>query len=116
MRCTTVQRVSIVGFDWILIGFSKFALENQCVLRAFSMRFQREFDKDKKMGGSVESRIRTPVLLNLLNVLRKKDKMLGKPRILSLFPNLFYKFNTTYMSCIFEWPFYTGFTVFLRAV
>ena len=27
------------------------------------------------------------VLLNLLNELGKRDKMLGKPRILSLFPN-----------------------------
>ena len=36
-----------------------------------------------------------PVLLNLLNSLRKRDKMLGKPRILSLFPNLFNKFNNT---------------------
>ena len=30
---------------------------------------------------------------NLLNSLRKRDKMLGKPRILYLFPNSFYKFN-----------------------
>ena len=35
------------------------------------------------------------VLLNLLNSSRKKDKMLGKPRILSLFPNSFNKFNKT---------------------
>ena len=35
------------------------------------------------------------VLLNLLNSLRKRDKMLGKPRILSLFPNSFNKFNNT---------------------
>ena len=28
--------------------------------------------------------IRAPVLLNLLNSLRKRDKMLDKPRILSL--------------------------------
>ena len=35
------------------------------------------------------------VLLNLLNVLRKRDKMLGKPRILSLFPASFNKFNIT---------------------
>ena len=35
------------------------------------------------------------VLLNLLNELRKRDKMLGKPRILSLFPNSFNKFNNT---------------------
>ena len=35
------------------------------------------------------------VLLNLLNSLQKKDKMLGKPRILSLFPSSFNKFNKT---------------------
>ena len=35
------------------------------------------------------------VLLNLLNSLRKRDKMLGNPCILSLFPNLFNKFNNT---------------------
>ena len=35
------------------------------------------------------------VLLNLLNELGKRDKMRGKPRILSLFPNSFNKFNNT---------------------
>ena len=35
---------------------------------------------------SIESNIRTSVLLNLLNSLRKSDNMLGKPRILSNFP------------------------------
>ena len=35
------------------------------------------------------------VLLNLSNKLRKKDKMLGKPCILSLFLNLFNKFDNT---------------------
>ena len=35
------------------------------------------------------------VLLNLLNKLRKRDKMLGKPRILSLFRNEFNKLNNT---------------------
>ena len=34
-------------------------------------------------------------LLNLLNSLPKSDKMLGKPCILSLFLNLFDKFNNT---------------------
>ena len=34
------------------------------------------------------------VLLNLLNGLGKSDKMRGLPSILSLFPNLFNKFNT----------------------
>ena len=35
------------------------------------------------------------VLLNLLNSLLKRAKMLSKPRILSLFPNSFNKFNKT---------------------
>ena len=35
------------------------------------------------------------VLLNLLNELRKSDKMRGLPRILSLFRNGFNKFNNT---------------------
>ena len=34
-----------------------------------------------------------PVLMNLLNSLRKRDTMLGKPRILYLFLNSFNKFN-----------------------
>ena len=37
----------------------------------------------------------THVLLNLLNELGKRDKMRGKPRILSLFHNEFNKFNNT---------------------
>ena len=44
----------------------------------------------------MESYIRAPVLLNLLNSLRKRDKMLGKPPILSLFPNSFNKFNNAW--------------------
>ena len=35
------------------------------------------------------------VLLNLLNELRKRDKMLGLPSIVSLFRNEFNKFNNT---------------------
>ena len=35
------------------------------------------------------------VLLNLLNQLRKRDKMQGLPSILSLFRNEFKKFNKT---------------------
>ena len=35
------------------------------------------------------------VLLNLLKALRKRDKMLGLPSILSLFPNKFNKFINT---------------------
>ena len=34
------------------------------------------------------------VLSNLLNELRKRDKMRGLPSILSLFRNEFYKLNT----------------------
>ena len=36
-----------------------------------------------------------PVSLNLLNSLPKRDKMIGKPRILSLFRSKFNKFNNT---------------------
>ena len=35
------------------------------------------------------------VLLNLLNKLRKRDKMRGLPRILAFFRNSFNKFNNT---------------------
>ena len=35
------------------------------------------------------------VLLNLLNELRKRNKMRGLPSILSVFRNEFYKFNNT---------------------
>ena len=35
------------------------------------------------------------VLLNLINTLRKRDKMRGLPRILSLFRNEFSKFKNT---------------------
>ena len=35
------------------------------------------------------------VLLNLLNELGKRDKMQGMPTILSLFRNVFNKFNDT---------------------
>ena len=39
----------------------------------------------------IESNIPAPVLLNLLNLLRKSDIMLGKPCIFSLFSHLFNK-------------------------
>ena len=42
----------------------------------------------------VESNIHAPVLLNLLYSLGKRDKMLGEPHILSLFPNMFNKIQT----------------------
>ena len=52
MRFTAVQRIikRRVG-----IGYLEFALKIQCVLPAFSMRFQREFDKYKNVGGRVIS-------------------------------------------------------------
>ena len=37
--------------------------------------------------------LRPRFALHVLNSLRKSDKMVGKPRILSLFPNSFNKFN-----------------------
>ena len=42
-----------------------------------------------------ESYMSAHVLLNLLNELRKRDKMRGLPSILSLFRNEFNKFNNT---------------------
>ena len=39
--------------------------------------------------------MRVHILLNLLNELRKSDKMRGLPSILSLFRNEFDKFNNT---------------------
>ena len=48
--------------------------------------------KDEKHRGPYRS---AHVLLNLLNELGKRDKMLGLPSILSLFRNEFNKFNNT---------------------
>ena len=39
------------------------------------------------------------VLLNLLNELRKRDKMPGSSSILSFFRNSFCKFNNTVVQC-----------------
>ena len=50
------------------------------------------FHDDFYVIRKIESNIHAPVLNNLLNVLnslRKSDKMWGKPNILLLFPNLF---------------------------
>ena len=41
----------------------------------------------------MESNIPDSVLLNLSNLLQKRDKMLNKPSILSIFSNLFNRFN-----------------------
>ena len=52
--------------------------------------------------GELESSIYAPVVLNLfINKLRKGNKMLGQPRILSLFPNLFNNFIIHEHSCKF---------------
>ena len=47
----------------------------------------------------IESNIRALVLLNLLNSLREKDKMLDKPCILFLSHNSLNKFNKNEHSC-----------------
>ena len=47
--------------------------------------------KSRNRGSYMSAR----VLLNLLNKLRKSDKMQGLPSILSLFHNEFDKFNNT---------------------
>ena len=39
--------------------------------------------------------MRAHVLFNLLNELRKRDKMIGLPSFLSLFRNEFFKFHNT---------------------
>ena len=44
----------------------------------------------------IESNIYAPALLNLLNTLQKRGKMLDKYPILSLFLKLFNKFNKTW--------------------
>ena len=57
------------------------------------MGFPIKFDANKSIyRGSCMS---AHVLLNLLNELRKRDKMRGLPSILSLFGNEFNKFNNT---------------------
>ena len=59
-----------------------------------SLTFSRQKHDFKMILMSNESNIRARVLLSLLNSLRKRDKMLGKPRILSLFLSSFNKFKT----------------------
>ena len=54
-------------------------------------------EKDKWPRGY--KNICAPVLLNLSNSLQKRDKMLSKPSILSLFPYSFNKFNKHEHSC-----------------
>ena len=61
-------------------------LQNYNVLTA-EMKFQCNLN--------VISNIRALILLNLLNSLPKRDKLLGKHRILSLFPHSFNKFIET---------------------
>ena len=49
----------------------------------------------RQQGVNRGSYMSAHVLLNLLNELRKRDKMRGLPSILSLFRNEFNKFNNT---------------------
>ena len=49
----------------------------------------------------IESYIRAPVLLNLLNLLRKSNKMHNKPHILSFFLNSFNICKAMLMSYLF---------------
>ena len=55
------------------------------------LRFQSSF----RVIWLIQSNMHAPVLLNFLKLLRKRDKMLDKPHMLSLFPNLFDKFIRT---------------------
>ena len=63
-------------------------------LEAFTskMWFQNNFN----VIWLIESNIHAPVFFDLLNLLQKSNKMLDKPRILSLFSNLFNKLNNTW--------------------
>ena len=49
---------------------------------------EMRFQSNSNVISNIESDIRALVLWNLLNSLRKIDKMISKPRILSLFPQL----------------------------
>ena len=79
-------------------------LGTPCILS----RFPNSFNKFNKtwvlmqgplfiMSVELNLNILALVLLNLLNSLRKRDKMLGTPCILSRFPNSFNKFNKTWV-------------------
>ena len=50
LRCSSTHFQLRAG-----IGYSELALKIQCVLPAFSMRFQRDFDKYKNVGGRVRA-------------------------------------------------------------
>ena len=66
-------------------------LRNDKIITFLGQKFQSNFN----VICSIESNIRAFVLLNFLNSLRKRDKVIDKPRILSLFPNSFNKCNKT---------------------
>ena len=53
------------------------------------------YSENEDLGFNRGSYMSAHVLLNLLNELQKRDKMRGLPSILSLFRNLFNKFNNT---------------------
>ena len=61
-------------------------------------QYQKQINMKSKEGKKLIHRgsyMSAHVLLNLLNELRKRDKMRGLPSILSLFRNEFNKFNNT---------------------
>ena len=69
-----------------------FVLENAVSMGTLHLDIYRTIVKRGIYRGSFMS---THVLLNLLNELRKKDKMRGLPSILSHFRNEFNTFNNT---------------------
>ena len=55
----------------------------------------RKLSQTPKIGLSIKTMLNDPwFLVNSLQ--KKRDKMLGKPHILSLFPNMFNKINKTW--------------------
>ena len=61
----------------------------------FWLRNQKKNFSYALLSGGLGSYISADILLNLLNELRKRDKMQGLPNILSLFCNEFNKCNNT---------------------
>ena len=86
--CRMLQESILQYFSAILLTFIKVPF----VLKTFVLSI---VEWPLKRGFTLESNFHAPVLLNLLNLLRKSDKLLGKPRISSLFTNFFNKFNKT---------------------
>ena len=72
------------------IGYLEFALKIQCVLPAFSMRFQREFDKYKNVGGRVGAYIQAAfdvsISLSLAVIHVTEINILLQPLLLNAIP------------------------------